>query len=126
MAQAASTANPKPSSASGGNGGGGDGGGDGGPSGASSVGDAGNGAPAGSTADHHSSAGDFDDAADTSGSGGGRHSTPAQEPAYASADSSRSKDTLATAMRIYRASRGDVSGAAADGASSRYALSEAA
>ncbi|OKH76750.1 hypothetical protein EB73_02340 [Mycobacterium sp. SWH-M3] len=114
------------SSASGGNGGGGDGGGDGGPSGASSVGDAGNGAPAGSTADHHSSAGDFDDAADTSGSGGGRHSTPAQEPAYASADSSRSKDTLATAMRIYRASRGDVSGAAADGASSRYALSEAA
>lgn len=113
------------SSASGGDDNGG-GGGDGGPSGASSVGDAGSGAPTGSSAGHGSSAGDFDSDADTSGSSGGRHSSPAQEPAYASADSSRSKDTLATAMRIYRASRGDVSGAAADGASSRYALSEAA
>lgn len=115
------------SSASGeGSGGGGDGGGDGGPSGPSSVGDAGSGAPAGSSAGHGSGAGDFDSDPESSGShSGDRHSTPSPEPAYAHADSSRSKDTLATAMRIYRASRGDISGGAADNAG-RHALSEAA
>jgi hypothetical protein len=57
--------------------------------------------------------------------GGRRAREP--ESAGAPADSSRTRDTLDTAIRLYRASRGDVGGAASGGAGSgRHALSEAA
>jgi hypothetical protein len=71
----------------------------------------------------------------SSGSGGDRHSAPAPEPAHAGGEGSRTKDSLAAAMRIYRATRGggaggdDAYGAysgAARSSDGRYALSEAA
>lgn len=107
--------------------GGGDGGG---PSGPSSVPDAASEAPQGSGAGHASDAAD----PDGGGASGGHHDAPTPEPAYARSDSSRTKDRLAAAMRIYRATRGDAGAADPYGAYSgaarstdgRYALSEAA
>ena len=94
-----------------------------GPSDPVSVGDPAAGAP--STAGHGSAGSGTSDAEAAPDTGGRR--APEPEPAGAPADSSRTRDTLDTAIRLYRASRGDVGGAASGGAGSgRHALSEAA
>lgn len=112
------------SSGGGGDGGGGAGPDGGGPSDPVSVGDPASGAPATSGAGPAGGSSDAEAAPDT-----GNRRAPEPQPAGASADSSRARDTLDTAIRIYRASRGDVSGggggAGAAGAG-RHALSEAA
>jgi len=111
------------SSSSGGGGGGDGGGGDGGPSDPVSVGDPAAGAP--STAGHGAAGSGTSDAEAAPDTGGRR--APEPEPAGAPTDSSRTRDTLDTAIRLYRASRGDIGGAASGGAGSgRHALSEAA
>ena len=111
------------SSSSGGGDGGDGGGGDGGPSDPVSVGDPAAGAP--STAGHGAAGSGTSDAEAAPDTGGRR--APEAEPAGAPTDSSRTRDTLDTAIRLYRASRGDIGGAASGGAGSgRHALSEAA
>ena len=110
-------------------GGGGDGGGGAGPDGGGpsdpvSVGDPASGAPDTSGSGAAGGSSDAEAAPDT-----GSRRAPEPQPAGAPADSSRARDTLDTAIRIYRASRGDVGGggggAGAAGAG-RHALSEAA
>jgi hypothetical protein len=102
---------------------GGGGGGDGGPSDPVSVGDPAAGAP--STTGHGAAGSGTSDAEAAPDTGGRR--APEPEPAGAPTDSSRTRDTLDTAIRLYRASRGDIAGAASGGAGSgRHALSEAA
>lgn len=112
----------------GGNGGGPDGGGgnDDGPSGAPTVGDAASGAP--TSGDTDSDAGGV--GTDSSGTpSGGQHSAPEPQPAYAS-DANGGR--LASAIRIYRATRGggdDPYGAyngTGRGSDGRYSMSEAA
>ena len=116
------------SSGGAGDGGGGDSGGDGdgggGPSEPVSVGDPAGSAP--SSAGHGSAGSGASDGEAAPDASGGRRA-PEPEPAGAPADSSRTRDTLDTAIRLYRASRGDVGGGGSGGAgSSRHALSEAA
>lgn len=110
------------SGSGGGNGGGGDGGDGGGndggdgPSGPVSVGDPASGAP--------SSAGGGAEAEAAPSTGGGRR-TPEPEPVGVS-DNGRTRDALATAMRLHRASRGDIGAAANGSTGGRHALSEVA
>lgn len=114
----------------GGNGGGPDGGGgnDDGPSGAPTVGDAASGAP--TSRDTDSDAGGV--GTDSSGTpSGGQHSAPEPQPAYAS-DANGGR--LASAIRIYRATRGGGGGddpygaynGTGRGSDGRYSMSEAA
>lgn len=110
-------------------GGGGDGGGDGGPGGGGpsdpvSVGD-----PASGAADTSARAGTAGADAEAAPEGGGGRRAADPEPAGAPADSSRARDTLDTAIRLYRASRGDVGGGGGAGGAAgtgRHSLSEAA
>lgn len=95
----------------------------------SAAGDSAAGGPAGSGGVGSDDAGDGGVDGGTSGGGDRRQDrTDTQQPAYADGDSGRSRDTLAAAMRIYRASRGDGSGGGTgSGASAgRHALSESA
>jgi len=123
------------SSASGGGdggngGGGGDGGGSGGPSGAPTVGDAASGAPTSGGADSDAG-GVGTDSSGTSDGAGREHAAPEQHPAYAS-DANGGR--LASAIRIYRATRGGGGGddpygaysGAGRGSDGRYSMSEAA
>lgn len=107
------------SAAGGGDGGGGGGGGGGGaPTRPVSVSDpaAGGTAPPGPG---------VDEGAPLPATGAGRR-TADPEPVGANGGRSRTSDALATAMQIYRTSRGDVSAASSHGGSGRHAMSEVA
>jgi hypothetical protein len=111
------------SSTGGGTDGGGDGGGGdgGGPQGPVVVAD-----PAAGTSGSTAGTGSAADAEAAPDAGSGRRAAEA-EPATARSDANRVSDKLDTAIRLYRASRGDVgSGGGSGAAPSRHALSEAA